>query len=74
VVVFTGACVLGGVTVGERSEIGANCVVMKDIAPRMLVVPAVPRILPQAIMRSASKLPNEGEISRPSQPDRTAHD
>lgn len=39
-----GACILGQVTVGEGAQVGANSVVMKDVAPhtRVLGVPARP--------------------------------
>lgn len=52
VVVFPGARILGGVTIGERSEIGANCVVTKDVAPYMIVVPPVARAIPQDLLRN----------------------
>jgi serine O-acetyltransferase len=50
VVVFAGARVLGGVTVGERSEIGANCVVVRNVPPFSLVVAALPRTIPQSLV------------------------
>ncbi|MGX8703348.1 MAG: serine O-acetyltransferase [bacterium] len=45
VAVFAGACVLGPVTIGENSIIGANAVVTKDVPPNCLVYgnPAVIR-------------------------------
>jgi serine O-acetyltransferase len=50
VVIFAGGRVLGGVTVGERSEIGANCVVVRDVPPFSLVVAALPRTIPQSLV------------------------
>lgn len=43
VAVFCGACVLGAITIGHDSYIGANAVVTKDVPPNSLVVgnPAV---------------------------------
>lgn len=38
VAVFAGACVLGPITVGHDSIIGANAVVTKDIPPNSLVI------------------------------------
>jgi serine O-acetyltransferase len=62
VVVFAGARVLGGISVGERAEIGANCVVTRDVPAHSLVVPPLPRILPQSIVpRAASPAPGESE-------------
>ena len=50
VVIFAGGRVLGGVTVGERSEIGANCVVLRNVPPFSLVVAALPRTIPQSLV------------------------
>lgn len=43
VAVFAGACVLGPITIGHDSIIGANAVITKDVPPNSLVVgnPAV---------------------------------
>lgn len=38
VYIGSGACVIGGVSVGAGSKIGANAVVVKDIAPKSTVV------------------------------------
>ena len=57
VVVFAGAKVFGGIAVGDRSEIGANCVVTRDVPPRSVVVAASPRALPQSLMRSPERQP-----------------
>lgn len=37
VAVFAGACVLGPITIGEGSIIGANTVITKDVPPHSLV-------------------------------------
>jgi len=50
VVLFAGARAFGGITIGEATEIGANCVVVKDVPPRSLVVAALPRVLPQSLV------------------------
>lgn len=50
VVLFAGARVFGGVVIGERTEIGANCVVVKDVPPMSLVVAALPRVLSQGVV------------------------
>lgn len=43
VTVFTGACVLGPITIGHDSIIGANAVVLQDVPPNSIAVgiPAV---------------------------------
>lgn len=40
-----GACILGGVKVGDNVRIGANAVVVKDIPSNVTVVCAYPRII-----------------------------
>ena len=57
VVVFAGARVLGDVTVGERSEIGANCVVLRNVPPYSLVVAALPRTIPQSLVPRSKAVP-----------------
>ena len=37
--------VLGGVTIGENSIIGAGCVITKNIPPKSLIVGAPNRVL-----------------------------
>lgn len=54
VVLFAGCRLLGGLAVGDRSEIGANCVVTRNVPAYSLVVAAPSRVLPQSLMR---KLP-----------------
>ena len=39
VVVYPGAVLIGGVTIGEGSVVGANCVVFRDVPPGKLVTP-----------------------------------
>ncbi|MGA8893440.1 MAG: serine acetyltransferase [Anaeromyxobacteraceae bacterium] len=59
VVLFPGARVLGGVTIGERSEIGANCVVSRSVPPYSIVVAALPRTLPQSLVPRSRPAPSE---------------
>ena len=35
--IYAGACILGDVTVGHDSVVGANCVVTRDVAPHTTV-------------------------------------
>jgi serine O-acetyltransferase len=41
-----GACVVGGITVGHDSVVGANSVVVQDVPPRMVVLGAPARAIP----------------------------
>ena len=61
VVIGAGACVLGPVTIGDGSVVGANCVVTRDVPPGHLATgnPAVVRPI-----TSAPALPDSG-LSRP---------
>jgi acetyltransferase-like isoleucine patch superfamily enzyme len=48
VCIFANAVVLGGVTIGEYSIIGAGCVVNKDVPPFTVVAPARRQQVPRA--------------------------
>jgi serine O-acetyltransferase len=47
--IYVGARILGGVKVGDRVMIGANCVVTRDVGSDMVVMPAAVRGLPRAL-------------------------
>ena|SRR5689334_9027628 len=47
--IYPGARILGGVVIGDRSMIGANCVVTTDVPADFVVVPPPSRILPKAL-------------------------
>ena len=49
--IYVGARILGGVTIGDRSLIGANCVITKDVPPDSIVVSAPSRVLPRSLSR-----------------------
>ena len=46
VTIYAGACVIGGVTIGENATIGANAVVINDVPEGAVAVGAPARILP----------------------------
>ena len=54
VVVFAGAKIFGGLAIGDRSEIRANCVITRDVPAGMLVVTTPTRNLSQTLMRTAA--------------------
>lgn len=43
--IYTGAVVVGGITIGDQVRVGANAVVLEDIPSRATVVPAKSRII-----------------------------
>lgn len=47
-VIYAGACVLGPITVGENSIVGANAVVLKDVPPNSLAVGVPATIKPKS--------------------------
>lgn len=47
--IYPGARVLGGITIGDRSMIGANCVVTRDVPPGSIVVTAPSMVIPRAL-------------------------
>lgn len=49
VIIFPGARVLGGLTVGDDAMIGANCVVQRDVPDGTVVMPATNRMLPREL-------------------------
>lgn len=47
--IYPGARVLGGVTIGNRSMVGANCVVTRDIPPESVFLTAPGRAIPRSL-------------------------
>ena len=47
--VYVGARILGGVTIGNDSMVGANCVVMRDVPNSSVVLSAPSRVIPRAL-------------------------
>lgn len=68
VVVFAGARVIGGVSVGDRSEIGCNCVVTKDVPAHSLVVPTLSRVVPLSMVSRPTPAPEGPSVERPVAP------
>lgn len=56
VLIATGAKVLGAITIGENSKVGAGSVVLKDVPPNCTVVGIPGRIVKQDGKRVAQKL------------------
>ena len=46
--IYPGARVLGGIVIGDRSLIGANCVVTRDVPPESIIIPAPSRVIPRS--------------------------
>jgi len=58
VVIFAGAVLLGPITIGARSQIGANVWLREDVAPDSLVEQAAPTIRVQNSSTRSSNSPN----------------
>jgi serine O-acetyltransferase len=53
VVLFAGARAFGDITIGDRTEVGSNCVVSRSLPADVLVVAAPTRVIPQSLLRKA---------------------
>ena len=47
--IYPGARVLGGITIGDKSMVGANCVVTRDVPPESIILPAPSRVIPRTL-------------------------
>lgn len=47
--IYPGARILGGVTVGDHSVVGANCVVTRDVPPESVVLSAPSKTIPRTL-------------------------
>jgi serine O-acetyltransferase len=47
--VYIGARILGGISVGDRSMIGANCVITRNVRPGSIVLQAPARVIPRSL-------------------------
>lgn len=47
--IYPGACVLGGIIIGDRSMVGANCVVTRDVPPESIILTAPSRVIPRTL-------------------------
>jgi serine O-acetyltransferase len=56
VVLYPGARVQGGITIGDDVIIGANCVVTRNIAPNTVVQPAANRMMPRTMLPKSRQL------------------
>lgn len=57
--IYVGARILGGVTIGDQSMIGPNCVVMADVPARSVILPPanlkIPRALSPVVARAEKR-------------------
>lgn len=61
--VYPGARILGGVEVGERTQVGPNCVIYHDLPPCSTVLPPEPRVL--AGLTFSLRFPRETQAAAP---------
>ena len=47
--IYPGACVLGGIIIGDRSMVGANSVVTRDVPPESIILTAPSRVIPRTL-------------------------
>jgi serine O-acetyltransferase len=47
--IYVGARILGGVSVGDESMVGANCVVTRDVPAKSVVVSSPARVIPRTL-------------------------
>lgn len=55
VTIYPGARLLGGIVIGDRSMIGANCVVTKDVPSGSIILAAPSRIIPRSLSMQARR-------------------
>lgn len=67
--IYPGARVLGGVVIGDRSMIGANCVVTRDVPPESIILAAPGRVMPRSLSPVARGADlKTGASTEPAQP------
>jgi serine O-acetyltransferase len=69
--IYPGARVLGGVVIGDRSMIGANCVVTRDVPPESIMLAAPGRVMPRSlspVARGAGQKPAPDAGAEPPAP------
>lgn len=54
--IYVGARILGGVSIGDGSMIGANCVITADVPPGSVVVASPSRVIPKFLSPKASRV------------------
>jgi serine O-acetyltransferase len=47
--IYPGARILGGIVIGDRSMVGANCVVTRDVPPNSIILTAPSRVIPRSL-------------------------
>lgn len=47
--IYPGARVLGGITIGDKSMVGANCVVTRDVPPESIILTAPSRVISRTL-------------------------
>jgi len=47
--IYPGARIIGGVTIGDHSMVGANCVVTRDVPPESLILAPPSRVIPRSL-------------------------
>jgi len=61
--IYVGARILGGVTIGEKAMVGANCVVTRSVPADSIVMVAQARVIPRSlspVARGTDRNPGNG--------------
>lgn len=65
VTIYPGARLLGGIVIGDRSMIGANCVVTKDVPSGSIILAAPSRVIPRSLSMQARRWDEPKEPLQP---------
>ncbi len=57
---YVGARILGGVRVGDDVQVGANCVVTRNVPPNSVVLQAPSRVVPRGLLARMAPTAREG--------------
>jgi serine O-acetyltransferase len=67
--IYVGARILGGVSVGDHSMIGPNCVVVQDVPPNSVLLPAPNLRIPRSLSPVAGLADRKRQAKTASAPD-----
>jgi len=60
--IYVGACILGGIVIGDDAKIGAHCVISRNVPPGSVVLPPPTRVVPAGFARAFDSRMREGGL------------